>query len=355
MTTLNDMSEEQRSVLSKIEKLLRLAGSTTSPDEKASAEAKAQDLLLAYNLDASAIGGADEGRRAEEKLRGGFYEYERDLWHRVADVNFCLYWTSRDWIDRPENEQLHAKVLQMRSRWARRHIRIHRHHLVGRRINVEATKFTMSYISDATERLTREYIGAGLPRSAEDRVVGLGAALRSRRAVSFREGVAADIATRLWDRRQDQLAAERKKAAEEAARASAAAAAGTSSATALTISGLRQSEEDANWDAIHGEGWSAKRRAAQAERARAARAAEEAYTQWAAAHPEEAAAEEKKRREEEKKASRRRSGGPGSRGGGGKEVDWSAYEAGRKLGARIGLDPQAESSSSQRKIGVSLD
>lgn len=348
MSTPADMTEEQRSVLSKIEKLLRLAGGTTNPEEKASAEAKAQDLLLAYNLDASAIGGAEDGRRAEERLRGGFYEYERDLWARVADVNFCLYWTSRDWIERPESDKQHDKVLRMRGKY-RTHTRAFRHHLVGRRINVEATKFTMSYIADATERLTREYIAAGLPRSAEDRVVGLGAALRSRRAVSFREGVAADIALRLWDRRQDQIAQEQKRAAEEAARASAAAAAGASSSTAMTISSLRQSEQDANWDALYGEGWSARRRAEQAERARARRAAEEEYTRWAAAHPEEAAAEEKKRRAEEKKRSRR---GSGSRGGStGRDTDWAAYEAGRRLGRSIGLDPQTESSASQRKIG----
>lgn len=348
------MTEEQRDVLEKVEKLLRLAGKTTHPEEAASAARKAQDLLLAYNLSAAALGSADEGRRGQEKLSGGFYTYERDLMSRIAEVNFCLHWVSRDWIDRPENEQQHAKVQQIKSSWNRQHIRRHQHHLVGRRLSILATEQMYRYIIQATERLTREFVAPGSTSGTEVQVVGLAQSLRSRRAVSFREGVAATVAHKLWERRQDQVAQERAAAEEAEAKAAAAAQGPVSSATALTISSVRQSESDANYDVIYGEGWSARQRADAAARAAARKAADEAYTLWAADNPEEAAAEEKKRRAEEKTRQRRRySGGAGSRGGRTRDdnMDYGAYEAGRAAGKSVGLEPQAEHSSAPRKIG----
>lgn len=345
-----ELSDEQRSVLSKVEKLLRLSGKTTSPDEAASAARKAQDLLLAYNLSAAALGAGDEGRRGQEKLAGGFYEYERSLMYWVAEINFCLHWVSRDWVRRPENEQRHARVLAYRDRWTRENVQRHQHHLVGRLVNVEATQRTYRYLTSAIERLTREFIAQGLPTAADDKVVGLAQAMRSRRAVSFREGAAEAITDRLWQRRSDQLAEERRRERAEAARAAEAAASGLSVSTALTISSLRQSEEDANHDLLYGEGWSARQRAEAAARAEAARIAEEEWTRWAAEHPEEAARQEAERLAEARKRDRRRGGGPGSRGGMGKEVDWAAQQAGRAAGETVGLDEQVGDRTSQRRI-----
>lgn len=135
-----DMTEEQRSVLSRVEKLLRLAGRNTSAEEAASAAAKAQELLLAYNLSAAALGSADEGRRGQEALAGGFYEFERDLMTRVADVNFCLHWVAREWVPRPPSDLAHARNLRKRG-YHRTHFKAWRHHLVGRLVSVETCIF----------------------------------------------------------------------------------------------------------------------------------------------------------------------------------------------------------------------
>lgn len=349
------LDDEQLAVLKKVEKLLRLAGSNENAEEAASAAAKAQELLLAYNLDASAIGGADaDGQRGKEKLDGGFYEYERNLWTMLAETNFCLYWNQRDWIDRPENEQLHAKVLKMRSYFRQRHIQVRRHHLVGKKVSVMTTKFMAEYLLGTIERLTREFIASDCRTDAEGRIVGLGAALRSRRATSYREGIAATLVDKLWDRRHEQIAEERKAARKAEMAQADAMAKGASSATALTIASVQQSEHDANMDVLYGEGYSAKQRAQAAARAAARKAADEEYTRWAAAHPEEAKKQaEEARKEERKRSNRRYSGGAGSRGGATKEDlrDHGAYNAGRVKGQEIGLDPQTSNANAQRKIG----
>lgn len=106
-----------------------------------------------------------------------------------------------------------------------------------------------------------------------------------------------------------------------------------SSSTALTISSVRKSEEDANYDVIYGEGWSARRAARIAAQAAADRAEREAYTKWAAENPEEAA---KKEAEARKKERRRRP----SYGRQEKERDWGAFSAGSEAGAQISLDQQ---------------
>lgn len=346
-----EMTDEQRSVLGKVEKLLRLAGSNPNQEEAAAAAKKAQDLLLAYNLDAAALGGSDaDGKRSEEKLQGGFYKFERDLWYAISEINFCLYWTSSDWIERPEKDRKRKKVQERYSDFAQMYRKQTRHHLVGRKVAVMSTKFMADYLLSTIDRLTYDFISQGLPRNMEGKVVGLSGGLRSRRATSFREGVAEVVAGKLWDRRNDQIAEERKKAREERERFEAS---GASSSTAVSISSVRQSERDANMDAIYGEGYSARTAAAAAERARALKEAEQAYTAWAAAHPEEAKAEEEKRRKEEKKRSSR-STGRGSRGGKvDKDYDSGAYWAGRAAGKDVGIDPQAEHSSAPKKIGRS--
>lgn len=355
-----ELDDGQRSVAKKIEKMLRVANSTTHPGERDAALKMAQDLMLAYNLDASVIGTGDDGKREEDKLASGFYAYERDLMERIAEVNFCLYWYSRDYVERSEAEKNHIRNQRYKDPKRRTHQLKFQHHLIGRRLNVIACKQMYRYIQQTTDRLTREFIAPGLTTDAAGKVAGINTALRTRRAVSFREGIAEEVSTKLWQRRQDQLAEERKAQAAEAARYSEAAAAGMSSSTALTISSVRQTEADANNDMRYGmpEGWTAGNRAKYEAEAARRRAAEQAYTKWAAEHPEEAAEAERKRREEaaaaEKARGKRRvrwSGGPGSRGGKTeRDKDWSAYEAGRTKGKAVGLEPQAEHSSAPRKI-----
>lgn len=320
------LQEHERKILTQVQKLLSVQGRT--PEETAAYAQKAQDLMLAWNLSEDRLGeGGEDGRRAEEKFRGGFYEYERDLWERVADLNFCLYWSH--WVTVPR-ERVDERVRNYRTRHAREFRRERQHRIVGRVVNITATRNMMSYLLDATERLCREWLGASQNTG-----------LRSRRAVSFREGVASDLASRLWDRRQAQLTEERRAAERARREAEAAGMAGASSSTAITISSVRKSERDANMDLLYGEGWSARRAADIAKAAAAERAAREAYTRWAAANPEEAAREAEK----ERQAERRRSYRP-TRERAEKERDWGAFSAGSEAGASISLDPQVGRRSS---------
>lgn len=352
MTTVAaDMTEEQRSVLGRIEKLLRLAGSNPNREEAASAAAKAQDLLLAYNLDASAIGGSEDGRRMEEKLRGGFYQFERDLWHDVAEINFCMHWVQQEYVERPEKDRNRRKVQERYSSFARQYRKVTRHHLVGKRVSVASTKFMTEYLLATIERLTKEFLIEDRRGWYGEEVVGLGGQLRSRRATSFRRGVASAIRDKLWERRSQQMDEERRRQREEERRHEEALKSGVSSATSLTISSVKQAERDANMDFLYGEGWSARQRADQAARAAAVKAAEEEYTRWAAAHPEEAKAEEERRRkeqrEQEKKWARRRGRAPRAERD---DTDWGAFRAGEDVGRTVGLDPQAEHASAPRRI-----
>jgi hypothetical protein len=76
--------------------------------EAAAAAAKAQEPLTEYNLDAAMVGqGAEQDtRREEQKIRGGFHEYERDLWGAVARLNFCLYWSGKVWVVRKARAEM---------------------------------------------------------------------------------------------------------------------------------------------------------------------------------------------------------------------------------------------------------
>ena len=339
------LTDEQRDVVGKIEKLMRLAGRSQSEHEAASATAKAQELLAAYNLDMSAIGGEEaDGARAEQNHKGGFYKFEQDVWRAVAELNFCMYWSQQQWEPRPP-EQRSARVAGYVDAWRRTHKLTSSHRVLGRRVNVVATISMADYLLGAIERATRDFIARDLPPSKDDIVVGLNAALRSRRAVSFREGAAEVVTDALWSRRRDALADEHRVQREAEVRAREAGAAGASSSTALTLSSLRQSEHDANVDHLMNEpGYSARVRAERAAQAEARRRADDEAARWALAHPEEAAAAEVARREEARKSdTSRRGGGLGSRGGMGreKERDYGAYRAGERAGRDIGLDQQA--------------
>jgi hypothetical protein len=323
------LSEEQRNVLPRIQKLLSLAANNSSPEEAASAAARAQELLLAYNLSSDLLDqDLEGGTRGQEQLRGGSREYERDLWGWVAELNFCLHWVGQRrqkmprrfkpgdyWYGR-EDVPDYAKFRTQHS-W--------HHFLIGRKANVAATIAMAGYLQKRVDDLAMEF------------VYGDEKMRYSQRAMSFREGAVAVIVNKLIDRRRDQLLEERKAQADAQRRADEAAAKGISTATALTIAGVRQSEDDLNRDLMFGQepGTTARQRA---ERAARQAAAEAEYTRWAAEHPEEAAAQERERlAQAEKDAARRaRRGAPR-----GKDVDGQAWLAGRKAGDAIGLDPQA--------------
>lgn len=361
MTQAQELTDDQRDIVRKVEKLLKLAGKSTSEAEATSATNKAMELLAAHNLTAAAVGsgGADDGgERKDERRRGGDYEWERDLMRRVSDLNFCLFFARRAWVKRDPRELKLKIVLERRDPYLRTHVQRWEYQVVGRAHNVQATLMLYDYLRGTIERLTREYLTGGALGS-EQTVVGLGAMLRSRRAHSFREGVAEVVEEKLWRKRREMLDEEKKQADELREQMERAqrerAARGEAPGTAVTLASLRQSERDANMDHVMGEaGWSERQRREEYERrerqAAAKKAAEEEATRWAEAHPEEAAKQAAEERREARKAARRtgRATGPGSRGGTShyKERDAHAYYAGQDKGASVGIDTQSGRRSS---------
>lgn len=324
----DEFTPEQTKALDKIEKLLRLAAKNNSPEEAAAAAARAQDLLAAYNLSADSVGkaGASADQRREQKvIRGGMYQYQRDVWRAISELNFCIYWTiehyfprtirRRDYYGRMQDVIVDGKEF--------------RHTVVGKVINVKATTFMADYLHQTIERLVKERYPLNSQRFL-------------REAVALREGIADEVTSRLRLKREERIAEEQRRADEELKRK------GVSTATALTLGSLTQQEADANIDFLYGEGYSAKRRAERAENARRQKEAEEAYTKWAAENPEEARKAEK----EAEKASKKSRGGRSSYKITGSDRRYSSgsYWEGRDLGKKIGLDPQTRESAKPRAL-----
>jgi hypothetical protein len=353
---VKELDEGQKNVLRKIEALLRVADKGKDSDdphtatEAASAAAKAQELLVAYNLDASMVGGSDDGgTREEQKLRGGFYLYQRQLWASVAELNFCLHFMSGGYHRWTVTKRYPdgSKRQEPRSKWEQRH------RLIGRKVNVRSTISMATYLQGAIERLVTERLGDDPDANR---------ARWSQRNVIFREGAAEVIREKLAERRRHLLTEERRKQAEAEAAAERAGRADVSTSTALTIASVVQTEADANRDFRFGlePGTTARQRAEKAARlaaeAERRRHAEQAYTRWAAAHPEEARAQEEARRKEEEKRDReeeareRRNAARRTGGGGGwtredekRYSNRDAYYAGRDAAENISLDQQMDS------------
>lgn len=336
----DELTDEQRKIVDKVEKLLRLAGANTNEAEAASATARAMDLLVEYNIQMSSVDETGEGggKRAEEKLVGGFYEFERDLWRYVADLNFCMCWHQKTWVRRTVFD---AKADRILNEWRRNNILRGQFRIVGRVVNIQSTQNMTSYILQTVERLTRERVAERLGDGEK-----LNSQLRGRWAVSYREGIVARIIEKIWKRREEMLSEERNAAMEAEARAREAGMKGASTATGVTLASVRKSEAEANADFLYGEGWSAKQAADRARRAAAAAEADRLYTAWAAANPEQAAKEEKQRRDKERSRSSR-----SYRGTAEKERDWSAYKAGYAKGDEVGIDPQADTRRSAGGLG----
>lgn len=339
MTPDTELTEEQRGVLGKVEKLLRLADlkSNSSPEEAASATQKAQELLLAYNLSADMVGeGSETGRRGEEKLRGGFYQYQQDLWQAVAELNFCMYFSSGHWVERSVRYKHWSGEMrtETRGKWEK----IHR--LIGRLHNVKATVAMSNYLEGAIERLV------------EERIHGQNNLRFSKFATSYREGAVYDISKRINARRREQVREERTKQREAEERAKEAAAKGASTSTAVTIASLTRSEREANADFIWGKKTMDEVRALQAEKARAAAAAEQEYTRWAAENPEEARAEEVKREaEQEARAAKNAAKTEKLSNAFWAKKDMGAFLAGEEAASKIGLDPQADTDKPAGSLG----
>lgn len=355
---VTELDDQQKKVLPRIEALLRLYDKSKGSDkphdlkEAESALAKAQELLVAYNLSADLVGqGDDNGVREEQKLEGGARQYERDLWRAVAELNFCLYFGSgttkvtaykrtradgSKYIDREEKYQ-------------------HLHRLVGRKVNVMATINMAQYLEEAIERLVDERIG---PDSAGERW--------RRHNIVFREGAASTVTHKLYVRRREIIAEDKRKQREAEEAAQRAGAAGVSTSTALTVASHAQAEKDANEDHAYGlaPGTTAAERAQwqaqQAAQAEENKRAREAHVRWCEENPEEARAQAEAQRKEQEADEKRAARNAARRTGGSfrwtqaderREEERSWHAAGRRAGEKISIDQQVKPGAKAGVLG----
>lgn len=336
------MDDATRKVVDKIAKIFQLAEKNPNKEEAAAAMAKGQEMLAAYNLDMTTIeqNSGDTGKRLDEKVTGGMYKYQRQLWTHLAELNFCMYWT------------MLVRVKPGTPQAKRGRIYTHEHRLVGRQVNCIATRNMGSYLEGVINRLCIERMG-GEQRSG----------FYSSWAVAFREGIADSVMQKVRQRRRGQQEEEQRKADEAKERAERA---GISVATALTIKGVKDAEEIANYDFLNGAGAWAKREAQRAENQkrwaeiRAQEAAEEAaaeaaHAAWAKANPEEAAKKAEKERKAARKKEERRSYGGGFRYSAGpnkeeQRKESSAYWSGRDAGKSVSIDPQTSSRENSKRL-----
>lgn len=351
----HQITDEARKAIQRARKILDMASRPPSDDatpaqkeaaerERAVAAEKFQAVLLEYNLSQAMVeqaGGETDGRREEAKLKAGVYEWQRNLWEAVAELNFCLYFCQDVWREQTYRKTLWDGTKVMRTRYRKGK----EHRIIGRIVNTQATINLCTYIEAAIEKATRERL-CEIVGSNDKRAINH--MLFSRYAVSFREGAADDIISRVNKQREKALLSERKRAREAQERAAQAAASGVSDSTALTLATFTQNERDLNRDHVLGQepGFTARQRA---ERAAREAQLEREYTAWAAANPEEAARKAKEEREENERYWRRRNanyrGGPAP-----KERDYSAYNRGVREGSKIGLDIQAGGSKAKGSL-----
>ena len=249
-------------VIEKVRKLMALADNNPNEKEAEAAADKARKLLEAYNLDVAIVGRTTNkfAPRQEQKIRGGLYKWQRDLWHGTATLNFCRYW--------------YIRGLKAGAKYE--------HQLLGSKVNVLSATLMAEYLQDTVERLARNWVQANRP----------GQSIFIKEAIAFREGAAARISNRLWTLRANQMKEDEKKQREER---EANAARGVYTENALVIADVISTEEDLNSDYVFGyaPGTSARNRK---ERERQQKVAEEEvaktlaeHDKWEKEHPEEAA------------------------------------------------------------------
>lgn len=324
------LSDEDLKQVERIKKLLDLAARAGTPAEAENARTRAQELMTKYNLEQATVeaNSGGQGRRLQEEVVGGFFSFHRELWSAVADLHFCVYWSQKFRTEEKVKQTHRVDGEYVGMRWV--HAMRRRHSLVGRAVNVAMTKAMSGYLEGAVEKALRDAIAG---KNAEG-VYQENA--KSKWAHDFRKGVAAGLVEKLQDKRMAEL----RKEDQERRRADKVAREGVSTSTAITISSLSQSEEDANADFMYGEGWSAERRQERAERAERRRRELEEYRQWCLENPEEA---KKLRDDERKKEERNAARRTGRRSyGRADDTDLGAYYAGKDASEKIGLDPQTE-------------
>lgn len=287
-----DLTEQQRKMIEKVAKLLTLAASNPNEEEAAAAHAKAQEMLIAYNLDISMVDDINNsGVRQQEELEGGKHEWQRDIWEEVARLNFCSYFNTEVFIESTlfrtyEFRRRDGKSVKVYGSWR------HRHNLIGRVVNIATTRTMAQYLEQVAERL------------AKDACKLSGEKLTGRWANNFKTGVALRIVGKLAGRRADLLADEQRKQSEAMQAAAERAAGAVPTTQALTLAKFSEAEEEANYDFRFGSGEYRKKMDFQAEQARLDREAEEMYTRWAEANPKEARKQEQERKRAEARLKR---------------------------------------------------
>lgn len=260
-------TSEQLSAIDKAQKLFALGKNNSNEHEAASAIAKGMALLEAFNLDMAVLdkkAGRVGAARDDKKLKGGLYQWQRDIWSAVAKLNFCYYDFQRG-LRKGESYE---------------------HRLIGKPENVIGTRVMAEYLQDTIERLAVEYGKARYPNAS--RFI--------RELIAYREGIAQRISDRLWYlRREREQEAERREAEARAAARHPGAAPGTG----IVLASVIQTETYLNWDYLFGlePGTTARRRAEQEARRTAAKAAADEelakqareWEQFEKDHPEEAA------------------------------------------------------------------
>lgn len=344
---MSNNTTDMDKVIARVVKLLKLAGNNPNANEAASAAAMAQEIMTQYNLDMGAIerkSGATDDKREKDAIKGGFYKYTRDLYAAVAAFNFCMHWISEEYIEITDPDTNALKIEWRRlgkpvSFKAWRKV----HKLIGRRVNVAATKVMASYLEQAVERILRE----------EMLVYGYdNTMLYSKWAMSFREGAVANLVDRIRDARDKAEAEREKKAKAERTRAAHPGAA-PSTGTALTLTDYTESERIGNYDARYGEGAWARRIATDAqldkEIAEENRLWEIECNDWDSAmehlaifFPKHFKKIEKEDQKEQARAQRKAERERNRRFHRGKTVDTSAYNAGHKKADSISLNQQID-------------
>lgn len=363
MIVERQLSAEAQEAASKIEKILRLAARNTNEAEAAAAIAKANEMMEAWNLDQATVeeNAGEAGKRADEKLKGGHYEFQRDLWSDVAELNFCLYFNVtaieriRKWVP---NKTGTGFLPSYKDR------RVRQHRVVGRLVNTRMTRVMAQYLEGAVERILEEQLidHYGIEDADKYRY--------SKQANSFREGVVERLCAKIGKKRREYMAEERRKAEDAAEKARAAGFDGVSTETALTVASFAKSEKDAN-DEFLNPGilerrarWKAEEAAARAEQARLDAEWEAEQAAWALAHPEEArrqaeeaekerlAEEKRKHRNAQRRESYYQNNGYRARSyGTAYKGDMMWRKMGYEAGANISIDQQADHRKAAGELG----
>ena len=322
----------QSAVIDRISKLLAIQEARGATEAEAQiAAGHVQRLLQEHNLSMSEVeshGGQTSSRKKDDvTIRYADAPFLDRLATSVAETNFCLARISLVTTDRG---------------WRRKVMVI-----VGREVNVLATKQTIAYLMQACQHAMES---AGFRMGGKDR--------DPTNARYFLEGMANRIAERLQDLK-------REREAESAARADAAsrAAQGNGTHRELVLSDVYGSEQDLNNDFVNGfpAGTTVGRRRAQEEKEARIQAEYEKLKadgmEWVEAwyrargYGEQSVEYTHAYHRSSRRGGRSRGYSHGTTGSSQREykkVNSTAYQNGRKAGSTVSLDQQVGRSATKQ-------